>query len=64
MENSKQELKNTDCHTAMRDLLVKLRDARPDERSELSRRYAVTITNLEEVLAYFWSYVVNNGACE
>lgn len=62
--NNEQEQKQQMCHMAMIDLLRKLRDAKPEERNELARRYAVTITEMEKVLAYFWSYVMNNGACE
>ena len=59
-----QEQAQQDCHAAMIGLLRRLRDAKPEERNELARRYAVTITEMEKVLAYFWSYVMNNGACE
>jgi len=59
-EHQKQET----CHMAMIDLLRKLRDAKPEERNELARRYAVTITEIEKTLAYFWTYVMNDGACE
>lgn len=40
-------------------LLNKMRETRPQERSELSRRYAVAITELEKVQAYFEVYVAN-----
>lgn len=53
-----QELRNQDCMNDLRAILEKLRDAKPDDRSELARRYQVTITELEKVLAYFWTYVV------
>jgi len=59
-EHQKQET----CHMAMIDLLRKLRDAKPEERNELARRYAVTVTEVEKVLAYFRTYVMNDGACE
>ncbi len=39
--------------------LSELRSARPDERSEKSRRYAITITEMEKVLAYFKTFVVD-----
>lgn len=55
---------NRDCLETMRDLLRKLRDAKPEERNELARRYAVTITEAEKLLAYFWVYVMNEGAQE
>jgi hypothetical protein len=43
----------------LRDALAELRNAKPKERNELARRYAVTITMLEKVIAYFQVY-----ACE
>jgi len=36
----------------------KLKAARPDNRSEHSRRYAVTITEFEKVLSYFNTMVM------
>jgi len=37
--------------------LESLRNAKPEDRSEISRRYAVTITEMEKVVAYFKVYV-------
>lgn len=37
-----------------------LRDHKPSERSETARRYAVTITEMEKVVAYFKTYVVED----
>lgn len=37
----------------LRAVLAELREARPNERSDRSRRYAVTITEMEKVVAYF-----------
>ncbi len=34
-------------------VLAELRQARPDYRCERSRRYVVTITEMEKILAYF-----------
>jgi hypothetical protein len=42
--------------TAMYDTLVELRDNKPNDRSELDRRYAVTITEMEKVYAYFLTF--------
>lgn len=39
-------------------LLQEMRNSKPSERNELARRYAVTITELEKVYAYFLEYVV------
>jgi len=44
----------------MAKLLEEMRKSKPAERSEEARRYAVTITELEKVYAYFKVYVVNN----
>ena len=37
--------------------LETLRNAKPEERSEKARRYAVSITELEKVIAYFKIYI-------
>lgn len=42
----------------LRDILQKLRANKPSERSERSRHYAVTITEMEKVYAYFKTFVV------
>ena len=44
---------------AMERALNFLRAGKPPERGEESRRYAVTITELEKVVAYFKVYVVD-----
>jgi len=44
----------------LRDVLLKARAAKPEKRSELSRRYAVAITMLEQALAYVYSYIVQD----
>ena len=38
-------------------LIFELKNAKPEDRSELARRYAVTITELEKVYSYFRVYV-------
>lgn len=40
-------------------LLQDFRAAKPQERSELARRYAVAITELEKVYAYVREYIVS-----
>lgn len=40
-------------------LLEEMRRAKPDDRSEKARRYAVTITEFEKVAAYFKTYVMD-----
>lgn len=37
-----------------------LKKAKPEERSELSRHYAVTITEMEKVVAYYMLYVADD----
>lgn len=43
---------------SMIDLLEKLKAAKPAERNEVARRYAVTITEFEKVMGYFNTFVV------
>ena len=42
-------------------LLEEMKDARPDERGELSRRYAIAITEAEKLLAYCKVYIIGYG---
>ena len=44
----------------MKSLLEEMRKVKPEERSEIARRYAVTITEFEKVMAYFQVFVVNS----
>jgi hypothetical protein len=37
--------------------IEKMREEKPEERSEKARRYAVAITELEKLIAYFKVYV-------
>jgi hypothetical protein len=37
----------------MTDLLKALRAAKPEDRNEVARRYAITITEMEKLAAYF-----------
>ena len=52
-----QSIKNDEALNGLEASLHFLRSAKPDERSELTRRYAVTITEFEKVIAYFKVYV-------
>lgn len=38
---------------AIKQALNELREAKPDDRSEIDRHYAITITDLQKVLAYY-----------
>jgi hypothetical protein len=41
----------------LEDALRRLRDSKPEERSEKARRVAVTITEMEKVIAYYKTFV-------
>lgn len=43
----------------MNDVLENLRHEKPEDHSEMARRYAVTITEMEKVLAYYELFVVD-----
>jgi hypothetical protein len=38
--------------------LESLQSEKPNDRSEVDRRYAIIITDLEKVLAYYKTYIV------
>ena len=40
-------------------LVNSIKENKPDDRSELDRRYAILITDLEKCYAYFCQYVLN-----
>ncbi len=44
---------------SLTEILHKLQTAKPAERSDLARFYAVTITEIEKALAYYKTYVLN-----
>lgn len=56
-----QEERNKEILRGMEAMLRRLRDAKPKERSELARRYAVAITEYEKSLAFFKFYVVDQA---
>lgn len=43
----------------MNDILSMLREVKPDNRSDLDRRYAITITDMEKVMMYFKMFVID-----
>lgn len=45
----------------LKDVLALLRDGKPEQRSEYSRHWAVAITEMEKVVAYFKVYVVDGS---
>jgi hypothetical protein len=61
MDATEQEKVDQDCLEAIADTLMKLGQAKPKDRGELARRYAVTITELEKAYAYFRTWVIEEG---
>jgi len=51
-----------DVAKALQGVLATLRAAKPEDRTELDRRYAVLITSLEKVFAYFFTYIYTQEA--
>ena len=49
------------CLGLLKEALAAMHKAKPAERSELARRYAVSITEMEKVVAYFQTYVVGEA---
>ena len=45
----------------MKALLEKMRQIKPNDRSELDRRIAISITDLEKEIAYWSHFVVLGG---
>ncbi len=39
--------------------LITLRDAKPNDRGEMDRRWAITITEMEKVVAYYNSWILD-----
>lgn len=52
----------TNCQNALNLALEELKKAKPETRSESARRFAVTITELEKVIGYFETWIVNRPA--
>ncbi len=42
--------------------LITLRDAKPNDRSEMDRRWAITVTEMEKVVAYYNSWILDPSA--
>ena len=55
---SDQDTKEREIWTAMCKLWQMLQAAKPTERNEIARRYAVTVTELEKVMGYFDCFVL------
>lgn len=46
-------------YLVLTNALVALRDAKPSDRSEMDRRWAITITEMEKVVAYYNSWILD-----
>ena len=55
---SLEKLLDLNVLSALDDALQKMRAAKPTDRSERARAWAITITELEKAIAYFDRYVV------
>lgn len=53
-EQVAQHQNNIDSYQSLFSTIVDFKRKRPDDRSELDRVYAVTITELEKALGYFY----------
>lgn len=53
---------NSIAYEKLLDALEALRKEKPEERPEEARRCAVAITELEKVVAYYWTFIENKGA--
>ena len=59
---SNSTLTKEDVLSSLKTTLSTLRAVKPEDRSGLDRRYAVTITELEKVFAYFHTYIYTQEA--
>lgn len=57
---SNTQTRDGSAFTALRLAEAMLREAKPADRSPKARRYTVTITELEKVVAYFKTWVVDD----
>lgn len=53
-----REEKNQHVLKSMQQALRDLRDYKPNNRSEMDRRYAIALTEMEKLVAYFDYWVV------
>ncbi len=42
---------------SVENTLQKMRDVKPGDRSELDKRYAIIITDMEKIYAYIFQYI-------
>jgi hypothetical protein len=55
-----QELADSETWSALLVAYRKLKASKPEDRSEKARRYAVTITEMEKAMAYFFTMVTQD----
>lgn len=53
-----QELADNETWSALLVAYRKLKASKPEDRSEKARRYAVTITEMEKAMSYFFTMVM------
>lgn len=59
-----EESKEQQIWTDMMNLWHKLENAKPTERGEQARRYAVAITEYQKVMGYFYTFVMQECSLE
>lgn len=55
-----QELADSETWSALLVAYRKLKASKPEDRNEKARRYAVTITEMEKAMAYFFTMVTQD----
>ena len=53
-----QDLADNETWSALLVAYRKLKASKPEDRSEKARRYAVTITEMEKAMSYFFTMVM------
>ena len=61
---SDEESTESKIWTDMMSLWQKLEQAKPKERSELARQYAVAITEYQKVIGHFYTFVMKGCSLE
>jgi len=59
IEEIAHKINDAGMESILKDTLLKLREVKPEDYSERDRRYAITITEMEKVFAYFKTWVIN-----
>lgn len=60
MDDHRQEM-NERINNLLQEALLRLKSYKPNDRSDMDRCYAVTITEMEKIIAYFQMYAVDNA---